>query len=204
MKRIMLLIVAAGLMFACGEEKKEEAKEPPKVSLIGHFEAKKSVEVKFDVEHLGNAKVRRVAGRGIMVEQGDFLISFERDAYNDQLKAANRKMATTELTRKEAEFEHEQFVETQKLSKQAAEREWAAAQDAYQGYREFDRQYAIDSAKFSLKQSRNSLEYLEEDLRQLERMYLEDELTEDATPAAGTSATPAEAGQSAIPAGATQ
>ena len=88
-------------------------------------------------------------------------------------------MKSSELARKESAFAHEQFMETQKLDRAAAQRTWEAAQNEYQGYLEFDRQYAIDSAKFSLQQSRNSLEYLEEDLRQLERMYEEDELTEE-------------------------
>lgn len=161
------------------EKKPDTKKESSKVTLNGVFEAVKSHEVKFETKQVASAKIKKLVPHGSVVKKDDFLISFDRKAYAKQLREAERKFATAELTKKESDFANEQFRQTQQLDKEAAERTWTAAQQSHAGYLEFDRQYAIDSAKFSLKQSRNSLEYQEEDLRQLERMYKEDELTEE-------------------------
>jgi len=179
---LLLILLFAGATLAQDakdDEKKPDKEQPKKVTLTGTFEAIKSTEVVFDTKQVASAKIRKIAANGSMVNKGDFLVSFERDDHKEQLEKALRKMAGSELARKEAEFKQEQFEQTQKLDKEAAKRAWQSAQDAYNGYLEFDRQYSIDSAKFSLKQSKQSIEYLEEDLRQLERMYEEDELTEE-------------------------
>ena len=177
---VSITLMAATLTAADKEENKsEKTKTPPKVTLNGVFEAVKTHEIEFDTEQLASAKVKKIVPHGTTVAKGDFLISLDRESYQKQLKEAERKFATAELTKRESDFANEQFRRTQQLDLEAAEREWKAAQDSFAGYLEFDRQYAIESAKFSLKRARNSLEYQEEDLRQLERMYKEDELTEE-------------------------
>lgn len=181
---VFLLVLLFGGATLAQDEKKDNEKKPDKeqskkVTLTGTFEAIKSTEVTFDTKQVASAKIKKITANGSMVEKGDLLVSFEREDYKEQLEKAQRKMASSVLARKEAEFKQEQFEQTQKLDREAAKRAWQSAQDEYSGYLEFDRQYSIDSAKFSLKQSRQSIEYLEEDLRQLERMYEEDELTEE-------------------------
>ena len=175
------IVLMAGSLFADDkEEKKNKAKkESPKVTLNGVFEPVKTQEVKFETEQIASAKIKKLVPHGSTVNKDDFLVSFDRQAYEKQLKEAERKFATAELTKRESDFANDQFRRTQQLDREAANREWQAAQDSFTGFLEFDRQYSVESAKFSLKRARNSLEYQEEDLRQLERMYKEDELTEE-------------------------
>ncbi|MCA9214095.1 MAG: HlyD family efflux transporter periplasmic adaptor subunit [Planctomycetales bacterium] len=184
MKRVLIFAALAFLIPnpVLGDDAKDDGdkkKETPKVMLPGVFESTRVHEVKFDTKQVASAKIKKLVPHGSTVEKGSLLFSVESKDYNKQLKEVERKLNTSELTLKETHFGHEQFRETQKLDRAAAERTWQAAKESYKGYLEFDKDYAVESAKFGLKQSQQSLEYLEEDLRQLERMYEEDELTEE-------------------------
>ena len=88
-------------------------------------------------------------------------------------------MKLSKLTLRDDEFAYKQFLETQRLDTEAAERAKKKAQQDYDNFVKVDRQRQLKSAEFSLKSSAASLENAKEELKQLEQMYKEDDLTEE-------------------------
>ncbi len=72
-----------------------------------------------------------------------------------------------------------QFLEAQKLDKEAAQRARKHAQQDFDNFVQVDRDRQIKSAEFNLKSSQASLDNAKEELEQLEQMYKEDDLTEE-------------------------
>ena len=71
------------------------------------------------------------------------------------------------------------FKAGQVLDKAAAERALKLAKQAFDNYQQVDRDRSVANANFSLKSAEASLANAMEELKQLEQMYKEDELTEE-------------------------
>ncbi|MCA9262848.1 MAG: HlyD family efflux transporter periplasmic adaptor subunit [Planctomycetales bacterium] len=154
-------------------------REDPTVELSGVFQSTRVSEVKLEMKHVASLTLKKVVPHGTKVENEQSIVWFDTEQLDKQLEETKRKVKLAELDMEEAEFDHQQFLQTQELDRAAANQAWQAAKQAYDNYVEFDRDYDVESAKFSRRSAREQLEYALEDLRQLERMYKEDELTEE-------------------------
>ena len=130
-------------------------------------------------KQLSSLIINRIIPHGTRVRKGQTLVWFETDAVDRRIKEAESSLRLAELSHNEAEFSYQQFLETQTLDRQAAVRARKAAQTTYDNFVRIDRDQSIKSAEFSLKSSRHSLANAMEELKQLEQMYKEDELTEE-------------------------
>lgn len=163
-----------------GAQKTETAKtETPKVTISGVFESEQAAKVKVNLKQAAGVKVKKIVPHGTQVKKGEPVVWFDTEDIDKQLKEAESKYQVAELSMEETKFDFNQFMETQRLDREEAERNWQAAKQAYDAYVEFERKYDIESAEFGLASAKFQLEYAQEDLRQLERMYKEDELTEE-------------------------
>lgn len=162
------------------EETKASDDAAPKVTtLSGVVEAAHAVEIVADTEQIESLVVKQIVPHGSKVHKGQSLVSFEREEIDKRIRDAERDLRLSKLTLAGEEFDYEQFRKAQELDRAAAERDRKAARQAYDNFVDVDRDRQAESATFNLKQARASLENTEEELKQLEQMYKEDDLTEE-------------------------
>ncbi len=185
-KSFLLSLVCSAALIAfpatvrADEEEGSASDVKPKVtSVTGVFEAIVAKEVSAGTEQIKSLKVKKVVPHGTVVKKGQNVVWFESEDVDKKIKEAQEALQLAELTFRDEEFAHEQFVETQKLDRAAAERTFQKAKQDFDNYVQVDHERQIESAKFSLKSSRASLANVMEELKQLEQMYKEDDLTEE-------------------------
>lgn len=167
-----------------GEETKTEdsAGEPVKrevLTVSGVFESVNEVEVLVDATQTNSWKIKTLADHGASVTKGQNLVVFESDAIDESIQNSEIAFRLAKLALEDAEFDFDQFVETQKLDRVAAESDRKNARQAYDNFFQVDRERQVLTAEFTLKASESSLENAKEELDQLQQMYDEDDLTEE-------------------------
>ncbi len=162
------------------EPEKDEPKDdtPTTVRVDGVFEATEQAEISVDSEQVSSWEIKKLADHGSTITEGQNVVVFETEDIDKQLKKAETDLRLATLSLEDDEFAHDQFLETQKLDRQAAERTRKNAKQDYDNFVQVDRDREVLSAKFNLKSWLSSLENAQEELEQLEQMYLEDDLTE--------------------------
>jgi len=182
MQRPLLFALCTCLLIASStfaEDEKKEGDKPDEVTLTGVFEAVQATELAAETEELTSLKIRKIVPHGATIRQGQTLVAFESEDIDKQIRDAERALQLAELDLEAAEFSFEQFQKLQELDRAAAERAWKAARQSHDNYVRVDRDRSVLSAEFSLKSSQASFDNAAEELKQLEQMYKEDELTEE-------------------------
>ncbi|EMI53479.1 HlyD family secretion protein [Rhodopirellula sallentina] len=149
------------------------------VTIDGVFDSKKTHEITAGFEQISSLTIKRILDHGTPVKKGTSIVWFETKDIDEQITKAERDLELAEITLNDADFAYEQFLEQQKLDRQAAELARAEAQQAYDNFVNVDREQQIRSAEKQLERSKQSLEYAQEELNQLQQMYEEDDLTEE-------------------------
>ena len=184
MKTVLFgVAIVAPLCFAVSgfsqeADKKQEASQPQVTKVSGVFQAVRSAEVKAGTEQVKSLKIKRSVPHGSEVKKGQPIIWFETEDVDKQLSEAETSLRLAELAMRESALNFEQLHTTQKLDKAAAERVYRNAKQDYDNFTKTDLQRQILAAEFGLKSSHYSLENALEELKQLEQMYKEDEITE--------------------------
>lgn len=171
------LVAVAGFAQEPKEPKPESKAPPTKVS--GTFEARQSSELAAATKQIKSLVIKRLVPQGTRVRQGQPIVWFETEGADQRLSEAEHNLRLAEIAMRESEFGLEQFHETQKLDKAKAERAYQIAKQDFDNFVRTDRERQVLSAEFNLKGSKASLENALEELVQLEKMYKEDELTEE-------------------------
>lgn len=156
---------------------KPTAKAPVKVT--GVFEPVDGHELAAGTEQVNSLVIKKIVPHGTSVKKGQAIVWFETEAVDQQVSDAENALRLAELTQQEAAFDYQQFLAIQKLDREVAVRTKRDAQRAYDNFVKVDRDRNVETTEFNLKSSRGSLENALEELRQLEKMYKEDELTEE-------------------------
>lgn len=179
-----LLLSALGSA-SLGDEPKESAKEEAKASepivvkVDGTFESPASIAIKAGTKEIKSLAIERIVAHGTMVEKGQNLVWFKTEDVDKQIADAELDGRLAEVALRDAEFKFKQFQEAQKLDRQAAELARARAREDHDQFVRVDREQQIKSTEFNLLNVQASLENAEEEFAQLEKMYLEDDLTEE-------------------------
>lgn len=173
------------------DKAKEEAKPAPtlhvvkggefeiKVEIDGVFEAVQSTPVALAPKEWGDLTLVSVADHGATVKKGDILAKFETEDISEQIADLERGRPLAELGLKLAKMELEALEKTTPISLEAARRAKMESEQDLAFYE--DTQKALDErdARESVKRVEQNLSYVREELDQLEKMYKEDELTEE-------------------------
>ncbi|MGI9441663.1 MAG: HlyD family efflux transporter periplasmic adaptor subunit [Rubripirellula sp.] len=152
---------------------------PKPTQLKGVIEAVITEEIEADTEQITSYTIERLVPHGSTVKAGQNVVWFDSEPINEKVKAAETEMRLATITMEEDEFNHKQFLASQKLKRSAVERTWKAAQQAYTNFVKVDRDRTIKTQENLLKGSLASLENTKEELEQLQQMYDADELTEE-------------------------
>lgn len=177
-----LILLAATIPVSASAQEKSAPKEDRKaseVTVTGFFEAIQSTELTPGTEQLSSLKLKKMVPHGTAVKKGQTIFTFDTKVVDEKLKAASAELRLARITMEGDEFDYEQFKATQDLDKASAERSWKRAKQSYDNFQEADKDRLVKSAEFSLKSSKASLANAMEELKQLEQMYKEDELTEE-------------------------
>lgn len=188
--RVIVVLLSAfyGATLWADDEPKSSSDEKPKAAsdekpktfkLSGVFESLDAQEIKADTEHFAALKIKRILPHGSKVTKGQNVVWFETEEIDKKLKDAETDFRLAKLTQEDEEFNYKQFLENQKMDRAAAERTRKRAQQDYDNFAQVDRERQILTADYNLKSYKYSLENAEEELKQLEQMYKEDDLTEE-------------------------
>ena len=186
------MIVFMTVLSALGEQK-EEAKKPAGEAVhevsAGHFkstvrlkaifESPRLREVVVDPEEWKELIVRKVAPSGKRVKKGEVILVFETNALKEKIAEleASQQMAELTLQQNTRDVQHLEKTVPMQLAEAATKRQHAEEALAY--FEDVQLEQSRESAKHALESAEFSLEYAQEELNQLEKMYEEDNLTEE-------------------------
>ncbi|MGI9515808.1 MAG: hypothetical protein ACR2NP_02070 [Pirellulaceae bacterium] len=142
-------------------------------------ESKSMQAVSPETENWTDLVIEEVLPEGTMVDSGQVIARFETDEIDRKLDESRQASRLGKLNRDSAALELELKNGTIDLDRQLAERTLRNAEQDYKYFTEVDRPNREKSARHSVESSEYSLEYAQEELNQLQRMYEEDELTEE-------------------------
>ncbi len=194
---IWLLAFTIPIPFVIGQEAKLDASAKPEttakpktvpvttgsiqsdVVFAATFVPSESSEISVSLKTLTTLKVEDVSPHGASVKQGDILIRFDTDSVKEQLEAQERTVAGLRLSLDEAERDAKLAEVQAPLDKEQAELAKKQSDEDFKYYQEFEREFNEKSNEQRLKSMKDSLDYTAEELRQLEKMYKADDLTEE-------------------------
>jgi multidrug resistance efflux pump len=150
------------------------------VSLHGALAAAEMTEVRFSPKTwAGPFTIRKIVEHGTAVKKGDVLVELDPTKIDQAVRDLETENRLSELAIRHAEAELPvleklmpvELAEAERLKKQAIEN-----QDRFL---KIDRAHAEESMKEEIKSVTHWLEYAREELKQLQKMYRDKELTEE-------------------------
>jgi multidrug efflux pump subunit AcrA (membrane-fusion protein) len=127
---------------------------------------------------LGGLTVERAVEPGTPVKSGDVLLTLDREKIDRAIRDLEADQQLADLSIRLGEMELPIVEKSAPLDMSAAEQAKSRADEDLRKYLAVDKPLAIESAEFGVKNSAHNLEYTEEELKQLQKMYRKD-LTEE-------------------------
>lgn len=147
--------------------------------LKGVLQPGEMAEIKTDVKSWTDLKVAEVVEQGAEVKSGEVVLSFDTEKLDEAITEAEFAVKAAILSLEDSKLNAEQAAVEFELNNAMNEREMKNARNDYEYFREIERDQRDKNLDWSLKFADYSLEYAEEELNQLLKMYTEDELTEE-------------------------
>jgi len=149
------------------------------LTLKGTFEAQKMAEVVLRPEVWSNLEVVKVVEHGQTVKAGDVLLQCDTTKIDEEIAELKTKTTVAEIALKLAEENLRTAEATAPLDLKQVERRRQQTEEDLARFLRLDRALSEKTAEHYLKSAERILEYEREELRQLEKMYKADELTEE-------------------------
>jgi multidrug efflux pump subunit AcrA (membrane-fusion protein) len=150
-----------------------------KVTLDGSFEADKTAEVVLRPKQWTTFKVLEAVEHGTRVKRGAVLVQFDTEAIDNGIDDQRTSLELADLSLKQAEEDLRLLEASTPMDLALAARSKRLADEDFARYKEVDLPMSKKSAERNLETAKNYLEYEQEELRQLEKMYKADDLTEE-------------------------
>lgn len=159
---------------------KVEAK-PFKITakLSGIIESKRQTPVAMDLDRWTELTLITAVPHGTEVKKGDLLFQLETKALEKRIRDLKVGMPLKELDLETAEQELAKLEQTTPLRLEQSRLAMEHAEEDLEYFKKVTLPMRERSAKEDLKSTRNFLLYAEEELKQLQKMYDEDDLTEE-------------------------
>lgn len=166
---------------AAGPKTHKAERGPVKVEvkLSGALESERMTEVMLRPEEWSTFSVLEAVPLGAEVAEGDTLIKFDSEKLDKQIADAERDRKLAELSLKQADEEVALLERAAPMELSASQRANRIAEEDYERFLKRDRPLAEELANRSVKRSAEYLEYAQEELDQLQKMYDADDLTEE-------------------------
>ena len=143
------------------------------------FTAREMTEVVLRPESWSSFEILEVAEHGAEVKQGDVLFEFDSEKLNQSITDLELAQRLSELSLIRAEEELPRLEKSLDMRLSAAKRSHNYAHEDLKAYKDEGRDQQLLSLDLSLKSFRMTVEGAKEELEQLEKMYSEDDLTEE-------------------------
>lgn len=124
-------------------------------------------------------EIRRIAAHGSRVNAGDTLVEFDNEALDRKLEDGRKALDAANLNFAQAEVDLRSLKDNFALKLDATKRAARNATDDLAYFKTISRKSQEERAAEVLKRSKQALENEQEELRQLEKMYKADDLTEE-------------------------
>jgi len=149
------------------------------VALKGRFVASQTSEVILRPKSSVPMKVSKAVAHGTRVSKGDPILWLDPKPLNDQIDDLQVGRELARLTLQEAELDLATLEKTVPWDLAKAKRAKTYAEEDLLDYVKVERPYMEQQAERMVESAEFSLEYAEEELKQLEKMYKADDLTEE-------------------------
>jgi hypothetical protein len=151
------------------------------LDLDGVFEAQNASEIAMRLEEWTATPliVDSAVKHGARVKKGEVLVKFDTEKLDKAIDDLRAELKLAELGQQLAELALQALERTTPMDLAANERAARIAAEDQRYHFDVQRPYDLKAIEQQLKSSKNSLEYQEEELRQLEKMYKADDITEE-------------------------
>ena len=149
------------------------------VELDGVFAAKTAREILIKPEEWTNLIVETAVAHGAVVRQGDLLLSLETEKLDRAIADFRHDLTIAQIGLRQSEGQLQALEKLTPLDLEMNQRSAAMAREDQKYYLDVMRSFMLKTGDFSLKMARERLEYEEEELHQLEKMYKANDITEE-------------------------
>lgn len=175
------------------KEKEADAKKGPKrkthtieakplkveVALTGGFIAKEAAEIALRPESWRSYEIKEVAPHGAKVSKGDLLFQFDPKDLEEAIKDLEIEQRLEELALIRTEEDLPRLEKTIELALTDAKQFDERTSEDYKQYQDEERALIVRSAEMRLRAAKQALQYEQDEMEQLEKMYKSDDLTEE-------------------------
>jgi HlyD family secretion protein len=137
------------------------------------------IEISLELKSVASLRVVEAVAQGAMVKEGDVLVRFDTDDITEQIENSERSLASMRLGLEEADREAKLAELQMPLDKEQAEIAKRQADEDFKYFQEFEKAMGEKANEQRLKSTKDNVDYTAEELRQLEKMYKADDLTEE-------------------------
>jgi HlyD family secretion protein len=149
------------------------------VNLEGLFEAQNMTEVAIRPQEWIAFAVLKAVEHGTAVKRGDLLVQLDTDKIDRAIADLRTETQVADIAMKQAEQQLAALEKSAPLDADANERNHRMVQEDWKQYVEVEKPLAVRAADAMLESAKDMVEYQEEELRQLEKMYKADDLMEE-------------------------
>lgn len=149
------------------------------VKLEGVFEGEKACEILLSPEEWSKLTVLSAARHGERVRKGDVILKLETDKLDQAIADLRAKSKLSEVAIHQAEEQLQVMEKITPLDLESSRRAAKIAEENREFFFRIGRPLNVKATEMRLKMARASLEYQQEELRQLEKMYKADDITEE-------------------------
>ena len=135
--------------------------------------------IKVEAKAWPQFQVKEAVKHGTVVREGDTLLKFERDEIDQAIEELEHAQKMSELTLEEAEEDFKRFKKLNAMELDAATLAWEAKQDEVRRRETIGKKRQEEDLARVAKRNAKAMEYAQEELKQLEKMYEQDELVEE-------------------------
>lgn len=161
------------------DDDSEDEKQDDKLVLDGTFVSARTHSIRIEPDEWTKFTIVSVVDHGAVVSKGDTLIECDAKELDAAIRDAEIEQRLGRLSLAGAEDNLDLLKKTNPLALADAERTERNAAEDLKRFLTQGRQQTKKSLEFSVKSTENRLAYQEEELRQLEKMYEADEITEE-------------------------
>jgi len=123
--------------------------------------------------------VLHAAPHGAVVRKGDVVLELDAEKLDRAIADVRADLGITALVLQQTEEQVTALEKTTPLDLESGQRAAQLAEEDRTYYFDVERPFTVKSTEFSLKSTKETLEYEQEELRQLEKMYKADDITEE-------------------------
>lgn len=149
------------------------------VTLDGTFTAAKMTPVELRPKAWTQFKIEEIVEHGAEVHAGQTLVKFDTEKFDEELADLQLQLNVSELAIRKAEEDLPRLEKSLALAAAQAERNDKNAHEDFDRFHKIDRPMLLKSIDYQLKGAQFQLDYAQDELDQLDKMYEADDLTED-------------------------